>query len=998
MYFRFHHFSAGEKNLLQFSLGDTLLDTRERERVQVDYSLIEVLELLLSIKARRSHTYTHTRTSSLCGASLSLHYNSTAKGGKKKSRYGKRALYISLYFQISHHSNFVKNSYLLILFYTNLCLRETVPHFCVHIQNRYFYYYYYYYFSPMSCAGISSARTGRRQRSLMSFPVSVLLIVLLAAPCLYGEAALTNKVSYTVAGIPGVFGSVDGFPGKSELMNPSAICTAVPDTSTATTKGTLLIGTKNAFRTFRRQDYELGFWFGRSPGSGIPTTGPIDSVSLLNPFGCVSVSGTGATYYVQGNGFIYTVVDQSTVYAFTPKCPSEGCSFVDVTFFDNYVYAIDQRQKVFKCSVTSSTNAIASCTEIQLDSVDLSNSDGKVGIAVSSKGIFVASGASLDWYDTTGRIHLSSSIPAVDVHRMLTVPDTLIAVTAVGVYSVSTASNSALSPTLLAGTASTASTIIEPCSTSTDYDGTAPTFCSIYKVFPISFAEMYLTNQQLGVLRLLSYPTVTVPVSFNIPFPIGMTGAEQDLEDIYDKMDETVRAALKEKYPDMDTNYVQVNRTDASVSTEGWVTTINVQVPQNVYDSAMDTVIRGANYNSVINAVNAYYNGSDEMVYTDRILVDMCNATSQFVVAHSAANATAYALTYPLIYSTRPELSNADDAAVDTLFMKLLMPKVFGDVAAHDTSNTTTAPLLEAVDYAAALLLSLQESYAADRQGYIRFPEDPYHISQYGAEEQQKIRLYIQNAVTIRSKECSGQATVDMDPTGTCPYQVSVSNRTMVTGDVGGQLAAQYWIFIPSVFSNFDVQTCLDNTDWSSFLKWLRNTSKSSSKCGTGCIIAIAVVAAVVVVILLIILIVCISKRRRLAVVNSNLNKKKSNFETNNPRLLRRAGRQKERGTKQQRGDGGAPFSCPSHSFVGDLLLTIDFILASPRLAVRSGSGSQRKEKGLDRHSLRLRMEETNPKTKNKKLKIKNYLFTVRATLIFAFFCISVLIQLILKE
>lgn len=683
----------------------------------------------------------------------------------------------------------------------------------------------------------------------------VLLLVasLLVSCTLYAtlaDAALTNKVSYTVAGIPGTVGDVNGYPGQSLLMNPAALCTSLLESNQ------LLMGTKNALRTLRTTTWETENWFGRAPGSGVPTTGSIGTVSLTNPYGCVAAPSLGSVFFVQSDGNVYSLINSQTVQLFTVQA---SLSFVDVDFYDGYVYILSVTQKLYKCEVSPSSHAVIGCTEIVLDGVT-ANGVGQVGLAVSSSGVIVATGDALKHFDFSGAMISSANIPAVDVHFMQkSTGQPLVAATSTALYTVSgAASSSSLSVQLLAGDPSGSTN----CVTTTDYDKDI-TFCRIYRIFPISYAAIYLTTPALATTRILSYPDVKIPIVIDVPFPVNMTDAEGDMSTIYDGMDQAIKDALEGSGVNPD--YVQVNRSEVEVNhnKSSWTTTITVNVPQEDYPGkGLDGVIQGANFTPVIDEVNRYYNGSDEMVYTDDILVDMCNATTKFEVAAASAGAARGALQYPLIYTYLPDYLSSDSAY--TLYMKLLMPEVFGNVPPQ-SHNTTTAPLLAKVDFENKILTGMKAAYAPSQQGTLKFPEQNYHLSQYSETEQQAIRLRLREILTARFAQCA--SSHELNPTGTCEHVTGVSNRTTVPGDLNGNTASEYTIFVPDGYTDLNVQDCVDGTDWGDFEDWLNGLRTSSSKCGKGCIIAIAVVAAFLLLLLLILLIVCISKRRRLAVV-----------------------------------------------------------------------------------------------------------------------------------
>lgn len=673
------------------------------------------------------------------------------------------------------------------------------------------------------------------------------------------SAELTHNVSYTVAGIPGQVGNTNGFPGTSLLTNPTALCSSPVDYSGGR-PNQVLIGARNAFRTLNSTSWEAGYWFGKPSGDGIPTTGNISTVSLSNPYGCeVATSLNNILFFVQGDGNLYTVEKAGTLYSYVID---EKMSFVDVSYYDGKVYVVTLSQIVFQCDVSETD--VQGCVQLQIEDVE-ENGAGQAGIAVSATGVFVATGEQLRWLSSSGGSIFSLDIPAVAVHFMVERAGVLIVATSTAVYTVEVETANVLKSTLIGGSSTSSTT----CSTFTDYDKST-TFCGIYRIYPVEYDSIFISTPSLATVRLLSYPQVKIVISFEIPFADGMKNAEDVVSAVYDSLDKSVQTALSNMVPPLSPSvlpYIGVNQSDTTISpgNTSWITNISVLVPQLDFSGEdMEKAIREADYTDAVNITEAYYSKTDFIVFTDAILVDLANATTKFVVSNSTAFASRSALEYPLIYSDLPKQSNPSDTAKYanyTLFIKLLMPVVFGE-STSNVANTTTGSLLSMINFGTVIINSMKKAYAPWQQGILSFQESTYHLSEYSDVDQQAIRLRLRETLGMRFKSCAKSVV------GPNNLQTGVSNRTLVVASLNNGVAfSEYFVFAPDIYTDLDVQKCIDDTDWSGFLDWLKGLRQSSSTCGEGCAIAIAVVVAVIVILLIILLIVYVSKRRRLAVV-----------------------------------------------------------------------------------------------------------------------------------
>lgn len=676
---------------------------------------------------------------------------------------------------------------------------------------------------------------------------------------LFTQAELTHNVSYTVAGVSGKVGDVNGYPGTSLLVNPTAVCASPLDYSTNTPQQ-VIIGSKNSFRTLNPVSWEAGYWFGKPPGVNVPTTGNTTIVSVSNPYGCETVAELNNTFFVQGDANLYVVRNATTVLLYNVK---DDLSFVDLAYFNNSVYLISLSQVVFRCTVND--HNVSGCTEISLEGI-IENGAGQVGVEASSDGLFVATGAELRRFSFRGESVASIPIPAVALHFMVEREGVLLAATWNAIYTVEWNVSNLLGATLIAGSPTSSST----CSTSTDYNKTV-TFCGIYRLYPVSYASIFISTPSLATVRLLSFPDIKIVISLPIPFPDGMVGATDVVSAVYDAMNKAIHDALSLRlpsFPSSELPFVQVNQSNTTIfdGKYNWTTNVSVLIPQvNYVGKDMEKAIMEANFTDAFNLTQQYYSETDFFIFTDSILVDLANASTMFVVSNASAYASRSALHYPLIYSDLPVQSTPSittDYENYNLFIKLLMPALFSKSAANVT-NSTTGLLLSEVSFDKIILDSMKSAYAPSQQGLLSFQESVYHLSQYSPLEQKAIRLRLRDVLSTRFDDCADSHLPNLTN-----FQTGISNRTLISGGLNNGIAeSMYNIFVPDVYTGLDVQKCIDDTDWSNLNDWLNNLNKSSGACNKGCIIAVAVVVAVIIIVLIILIIVFVSKRRRLAVV-----------------------------------------------------------------------------------------------------------------------------------
>lgn len=748
-----------------------------------------------------------------------------------------------------------------------------------------------------------------RRLSFSFLATAVTLVLLCAAGCaVHAQSMTLVRETEIVAGIPGAIGSVDGYPGTSTFFNPTGLCNSpfhllngnTPTTAVSVRYANLLVGSTNYFRVFNRSNSYLGKWFGRAPLSNEPdnSDGPIATATVSGAFSCTSGTVASAstnyaiTYYVVGSSDVRWVV-QDVVYSYTVDATAQ---FSALAWSGTYLYLLHQSESaVHRCDVgdSAATNfAPYNCVRVSLD---LGNwltdpSQRARGIAASSTGIFIATGAALNYYSAFSFTLVASidTIPFVDVRFGASNTNELYAASWTALYSISIGVNT-ITATVIEGTESGNLDCIP--SINNNVDGASPTFCGIFRIFPISIDAIYITNAVASTLRELLLPPVVVPYVFvRRPFPIGFVGEEYIMPSLYTLMDTNVNSHLATTTDDR----VTVDTTTGYVDSTNWDTNFTLDVPQRAYDiTATRPAIASTNFSDVLAALDVYYNRTNEFIYGDRNLLPTCNRTKMFAIERRVGEGARTALGYPLIY-TDPTATMTINDNPNITATKLLMPASFGyGEIDYNLYNETTHPALTRTDFNTLFLDVMPTVYEPDRQYLVSLPEQPYNFTGLSAERRTAARWIVLDIINKRLKECAlangdtgdhlynwsdynsdssnsfwDAAVEDLYPN--CVSQVGLTNETQVLRPGYTGSFTEYDVYVPEDFDySFNISQCLDGTDWSPLERYLNSTtvSRSTTKCGTGCIVGIAVAAAVVAAIIIAVIVVLTSKRRRLATV-----------------------------------------------------------------------------------------------------------------------------------
>lgn len=724
----------------------------------------------------------------------------------------------------------------------------------------------------------SRGRKGSELRS-SSWQLLLCLLVLVLSPVPKAEAAW-SPMAVTVAGRLDNIGNVTGTAGTSLLTSPWSIC-ADYDAADVTDASFMVSASKN-FYSFNRYSTQLSYWF----GAGSSATGALDAVSLTNAYACVSVppativSGSTSTiYYVTGSGKVWWISGGQVFSASV----STTTTFYAVTVYSTNLYLFSAESKLYRCDISSVSVVPSQCSDITPTTGSMTSSTSTVlhrGIAVSSSGIFLATGTGIFWYQLSGTFVASlTTLPMVDVHftRNTASADqdatpTLIGATSTAVYSISTA-GSTLAATVIAG--------VESSTTCTNVDSaTNPTFCNIGRIFPLSADTIYMSFYQNSVLRAIVVPNTTLSTSIaRTPFPVGFVDESCAVPMLLTGMDYEISFSTSINYP-----FISVDTTSLAVSDTTWNTAFSVDVSERYYEATTTPNLLAATpYSSTLYALDTYYNRTNQLVFSDANLLPTCNISKMLNIEQSVTADARTALRYSLIYAA-PARTLTVSGNPNITFIKLLMPSPFGTYIASSafTTNTTTATRLATVKFNETILAAVVANYPSDRQYEIIFAGSQYRFDTLTASQMQEARWYLLDLIYKRLAVCAAQTgdaedggnSAYTNPSGelysNCTPHVGLTNITNVatSGSQYGTYDVQ--IFVPETYNySFNVTRCLETGNWSDMSSWISNATRKTSqrKCDTGCIVGIAVACAVVAAILIIVVVVLTSKRRRLATV-----------------------------------------------------------------------------------------------------------------------------------
>ncbi|CAJ1986747.1 FLA1BP / FLA1-binding protein [Leishmania donovani] len=726
---------------------------------------------------------------------------------------------------------------------------------------------------------------GRCIRRVSSAAAAALLIALAAAAAVATTTARAyDHAGITVAGALLVGQNLQGKAGASRILNPFAICA---DFDTADVEDTtLLIGGASYFFSFNRYSTYLGFWYGQ--GSMNLNSGPIDKVRLTGVFGCVTLRPnssnglvTSTVYYVQNDGMLYWV-SNSVVYLTQVK---HGISFVDVTVHDNNVYLLSTQNGIYQCGIGAGGAVVGSaCTQITLTGSTefhqlIPISSDFRGFAVSSSGIFITPTSDLYWFNLSGAfIAKSVGVTFVDT-KFTSSRDTanrgtsvLMAASTSAVYTVTT-SDATISYALVSGKEVKS---CNPALNNVDSD-TSPTFCGIARIYPLSTDMVYMTTGGASVVRAIIVSNTTVSDTITrTPFPVYFLDNSSIMPLILDGMDYELVSNSNIPFP-----YVAINHSTPKVDDSTWDTIFSVDVSNRFFSTVSRAAVIGTPFMSSLHGLQAYYNRTNHILFGDPNVLPMCNLTKMQMIERAVAADARAALQYPYIYTSKAQNFTVN-AHPNLTLLKLLMPYPFGEILNESGffENTTTPASLANVHFNTTMLAAVRNAYTPDFVYDCIFAGNafPFHI--LTAAQQQLVRWIIYTAIQEQLAKCaenspsytgSGSSSSDShdDMVPGCVPRVGIDNLTELV--MPGMPYSNYniTVFIPeSLHYNFSISRCLDGTDWTNVTDYLQNaTTTRTRKCGTGCIVSIAVVSAVVAAILVVAIVIATSKRRRLATV-----------------------------------------------------------------------------------------------------------------------------------
>ncbi|KAG5484199.1 hypothetical protein CUR178_07354 [Leishmania enriettii] len=712
---------------------------------------------------------------------------------------------------------------------------------------------------------------------------AALLVVFIAATAV---APITTRAydheGVTVAGALMVGVNAPGPVGQSRILNPFALCADLnpADVSDAT----IIIGGASYLFMLNRYSTFLSFWFGQ--GSDL-NGGPIDKVRLTGVFGCATLRPTSsssldvsAVYYVQNDRNLYWVVN-GFVYLTQVAL---GISLFDVNVYNGSVYLLTSESGVYQCAIGPGGAVTgSSCSTILLIGSDeysilskTSTSNFK-GFTVSASGIFVALSSDLFWFSLSGSfIAKTAGVKFVDVmytsdrHTVDGGAPVLMAASTSAVYSVTT-SGSSISYTLVAGTETSSCNLALDNVDST----TNPTFCGITRIYPLTSDLVYITLSAASVVRAIVVGNTTVSDTIHrTPFPLYFVDNLSIMPLTLDSMNYELMGSTNIPFP-----YVAVDQATVTVNDTTWGTSFSVDVSHRFFSTESSMAVTSTPFSGSLHGLETYYNRTNFILFGDANVMPICNLTKMLKIQHLTAATARMALKYSFIYT-----SNATNFTVgaqpNLTLMKLLMPYPFAEIlnASGFFENTTTPEVLATVPFNTTMLAAVRSTYASDRVYDQIFDGSSYSLGLLTAEQQQQARWIIyalirgQLEMCAQSSHYSGSDSSSSDSHDDllegCVPRVGISNLTKMhlTGTPHSDF--NITVFIPeSMHYHFSISSCLNDTDWTDLLDYLRKVQMSNRKCDAGCIVGIAVLCAVVAAVLVVAIVIITSKRRRLATV-----------------------------------------------------------------------------------------------------------------------------------
>ncbi|KPI86510.1 hypothetical protein ABL78_4412 [Leptomonas seymouri] len=746
----------------------------------------------------------------------------------------------------------------------------------------------------------------------LSWQLLALTVVMAVAVLPRGTLAdsKASPITNTIAGR--ISQDREGFLGTNSIVSPTALCGGYdPNTGDSV----IMVGGANYMFTLNRHSTLLNFFFGNPNASGSTvdwtkvTSAPFGTIRLSSPiYSCVTTPRTASkssVFYVSNDRYLYRANPNTRLITATSIAEDPTTEYMwDIAHYNNVLYVLTTNRVVYACTYTSAV----SCRRVNIQGDANFNSittptRPSLGIAVSADGIFIAPRSNLYWFSLSGEMIAKTpdSVIYIDISfqrsRTAISGDTvsLIAASETNLYSV-TIANNALTSTLLT---------------------TTPYTSSIAHIYPLTMDSVFVTLPTPNLVQWTTYTNTTVASSIDrTPYPIDFVDHSTVLPQLLSYMDyELMQVAGTVPYPN-----VVINKATPAVNPSTWNTDFGVDVSDRYYTDALGSAIQKApaigNYVRSLWTLESYYNRTNEILHGDFNILPLCSLTQMASIRHALARDVRTLLKYPLIYTGEAKRFTVN-ALPNITLIKLLMPFPFGTFLADNvfTTNTTTRKLLDTYNASTMMLIYTRMSYPSSRVFDALFPVDKYPMfSTLPAAQQQTLRWAVYADAVAQLEKCAAAVSGNGDNGGNggnsgnnnngvsggddmvrgCVPRVGINNMTQFPILGVSPTPFNFTIFIPEgIYDNFNVLSCLSDTDWTNVNAFNQTLIYKGKKCGTGCIVAVAVASAVVAAILVVVLVILTSKRRRLATVivpMSNAEPKftstvdaDSNYESGNP-------------------------------------------------------------------------------------------------------------------
>ncbi|KAL7698984.1 hypothetical protein NQL31_006284 [Lotmaria passim] len=722
--------------------------------------------------------------------------------------------------------------------------------------------------------------------------VAVTVVVGLTTLPLSSMAASATFVTKPIAGNSQQ--DREGRYGTNSLTSPNALCAGYDP---ITADSIVMVGAANYMFTLNRYTTELRFFFGNPNATGTPvdwttaTSASFGTMRLTSPiYSCVTTARTASNstiFYVSNDRYLYTANPDTQQVTATAIAQDPTTEYMwDIALYDSTLYVLTTNRIVYACTYASGI----SCTKVAIKGDAAFNGmttppNPALGIAVSADGIFIAPRSDLYWFSFTGAM-IAKTSGFSSANNLIDVSLTQ----SVNLASGGTASLMAASATDLYSITISGSTLTATKLTTTAYTN------SLMHIFPLTLDSVILTQPTSNHVQSTAYANNTVATTIShTPYPVSFVDQPTVLPLLLSFMDyELVNLAGTVPYPS-----VAIDTATVAVDPVTWSTGYDVDVAANYYTPDLGAAIMHApandGYPRSLRALESYYNRTNEVITGDYNLLPLCNITKMKNIRHSIAKDVRALLMYPFIYTSDAKHFTVNGQTNLTL-IKLLMPYPFGTylIDSTFTTNTTTHDLLATYEADILMVIYTRMNYDDSRIFDALFPVDSYPgFAALSPAQEQELRWAVYADVMAQLAKCaaaagnggnngngngsgsgsgsgsngSGSGSAN-DLVPDCKPRVGIDNMTQYQIPGVSPTPYNFTLFIPEgLYKNFNVKSCLDGTDWRHVNQFNQTLHKKHSKCGTGCIVGVAVASAVVAAILVVVIVILTSKRRRLATV-----------------------------------------------------------------------------------------------------------------------------------